>query len=364
MVLAIHFHSKDLFDNLLFNRAANVGAYGVQLFFVLSGFLITGILLKTRGEPGGLRKFYARRILRIFPLYYGALFAVFVVLPLFVTLDPGAKDIATKQGWLWAHLANWPAFRELWDRSSLFHLGHFWSLAVEEHFYLVWPALVMVLSNRGIVRLCIVLVAVGVTTRFLFATGHEWAAWSTFRKVDGLAVGSLLSVVIRGGYWLPSGRVMRWLTAILGTLSIAYLARPRRLNQYPPLEAIGETLIVCLFAIAVLAAVRGSCSQLLTAPWLMAFGRYSYGLYVIHGILRPALERLMPFPYGLQWQVLYYLLATGICFALAALSFHTFEAFFLRLKRFFDYGEKPGGAYASQFKQSINTTTQRKPARM
>src|SRR5688572_11214801 len=144
MVLMIHLYPKpfiaDTYPTLtaVFGRLIGAGSYGVELFFVLSGFLITGILLDTKHERRFLGKFYARRILRIFPLYYGALFIVIVILPLFVAFDAEAMAIVHRQLWLWTYLSNWPV-GSIWDDSSLFMLGHFWSLCVEEHFYVFWP---------------------------------------------------------------------------------------------------------------------------------------------------------------------------------------------------------------------------------
>ena len=118
------------------------GWCGVNLFFVLSGFLITGILLDTRDSPVFYRSFFARRVLRIFPLYYGVLFLGFVLAPL---LLPMPDAYGRHQLWLWTYLANFampfgkgePAF------------SHFWSLCVEEQFYLVWPFLVRRSGLRG-----------------------------------------------------------------------------------------------------------------------------------------------------------------------------------------------------------------------
>ena len=115
---------------------------GVDLFFALSGFLITGILLRARDQPSYFKNFYMRRALRIFPLYYAALIAIFVVLPYFVVIDtPAVQRVYDAQGWLWAYSEDVAIFvhnEDFFDPDWLW-VGHFWSLAVEEHFYLVWP---------------------------------------------------------------------------------------------------------------------------------------------------------------------------------------------------------------------------------
>src|SRR5258706_10368119 len=171
MVLMVHFYQRTLMEgiNPIFRiplaRIVGAGAYGVELFFVLSGFLITGILLDTKNKPGAFIKFYARRFLRIFPLYYGALAVVFLLLPRFIEFDKGANEISSHQIWLWTYFANWPSTKFIWDDSNLFLLGHFWSLSVEEHFYLLWPSVVFLCSNRALLRTCLALIALAAFSR-------------------------------------------------------------------------------------------------------------------------------------------------------------------------------------------------------
>src|SRR5204862_8030595 len=136
-----------------------------ELFFVLSGFLITGILLDTRAQTGALLKFYMRRILRIFPLYYGSLMALFWLLPLFVNFDAGAVNVQSQQQWLWLYLINFPGIDYIWDDSNLFLVGHFWSLCVEEHFYVLWPLFVFWQSRRTVMIAGAILMAVALIAR-------------------------------------------------------------------------------------------------------------------------------------------------------------------------------------------------------
>src|SRR5271163_3176422 len=123
------------------------GSYGVELFFVLSGFLITGILYDTHKEPHYFRNFYMRRFLRIFPLYYGVLALVFFVAPLIPSLrGPTLDFLVDRQSWAWLYAVNiYIAKHGEWSFS---YLDHFWSLAIEEHFYFFWPLVVFVLARR------------------------------------------------------------------------------------------------------------------------------------------------------------------------------------------------------------------------
>jgi peptidoglycan/LPS O-acetylase OafA/YrhL len=133
---------------------ANMGWVGVQLFFVLSGFLITGILLDEKGAPRQLHNFYMRRVLRIFPLYYAVLLVAFIVLP--ALGDRPAWSVANKSNeiWYWLYLVNW----DIPIEGGGGGLSHFWSLAVEEQFYLLWPLAVIALSRSALSRLCLVLI--------------------------------------------------------------------------------------------------------------------------------------------------------------------------------------------------------------
>src|ERR1700689_1878053 len=132
-------------------KAANYGTLGVDLFFVLSGFLITGILWDSKGDPQFFRNFYVRRTLRIFPLYYAVLAVLFVALPLVPALYPAPlAESAAHQQWVWTYATNfYLALKEQW---ALPYVSHFWSLAVEEHFYLAWPWVVLASSRTTLLR--------------------------------------------------------------------------------------------------------------------------------------------------------------------------------------------------------------------
>src|SRR5258706_11472560 len=155
MVMMVHFGGTTEHGitgaALWFSRLTGAGWCGVDLFFVLSGFLITGILYDAKGAPGGLRNFYARRVLRIFPLYYGTLVVLFVILPLLAPgPNPGLEKVAQQQGWLWLYLSNFAAvfIGDHTFAGGLVQAGDFWALAIEEQFYLVWPLVVLTL-RRG-----------------------------------------------------------------------------------------------------------------------------------------------------------------------------------------------------------------------
>jgi peptidoglycan/LPS O-acetylase OafA/YrhL len=177
---------------------------GVDLFFVLSGFLITGILLDARGRPRYFTTFYGRRTLRIFPLYFGLLAFAFLALPRLVPMtSPGDRRLLAHQAWLWTYATN---FKTMVTGHSVFvgdhvWLHHLWSLAVEEHFYVIWPFLVGLAPLSGVRRVCWACLAICPLIRVgLMGTSlPPIAAYcATFCRLDSLTIGGLLALFVRG----------------------------------------------------------------------------------------------------------------------------------------------------------------------
>ncbi len=358
LVLVIHFFSKELFVQqtsleLALGRLAGLGGYGVELFFTLSGFLITGILLDTRNTKNPLSIFYARRFLRIFPLYYLTLAVVFLVVPLFVPPDPGALELHKHQFWLWTYLANLPFLPWVWDDSSQFLLGHFWSLCVEEQFYLVWPFVVLYTRPSNLARICIAMAALSLTCRILDANSYasgfmSFAQWSTLKKLDGLALGSLLAVAQRHfPSRIPGSLFAKCVGVCLFVIILGVTSLPRSVQDGEVLAVLGS-VIVGFCAIVLLESTRSAPGELmyrtLSLPPLVFLGKYSYGLYVVHGVLRPQIKSSFNYLGLNEWmsipiaqQSLYYAYATTVSLALTYVVFHCFEKPFLNLKRFVGY---------------------------
>jgi peptidoglycan/LPS O-acetylase OafA/YrhL len=268
------------------------GWIGVTLFFALSGFLITGILLDDRGRPRALRAFYIRRFLRIFPLYYAFLILYFVALaPFFPELRaPFSRGI-----WYWLYLSNWT---DITPQQNLPGIGHFWSLAVEEQFYLVWPWLVVGLSSRGLARACLAVMVGAMAARIVLVGAHlptEYAYHWTLTRADALVAGALLAVAIRS----PRGRAaltlaMRPIGALLLAAVGALFAVTHGLNRLNPLmQTVGYSIIAGLSGLLVVAAATPPAPSARTGPGarFMAFlGKHSYALYVIHMPLKLVTE--------------------------------------------------------------------------
>jgi peptidoglycan/LPS O-acetylase OafA/YrhL len=322
-------------------KYCDFGERGVDLFFVLSGFLITGILLQTKSSPGYFKNFIVRRALRIFPLYFTAILICLFLLPNLMTTD--VFDLPrSNQAYLWTYTSN---IYMAWTNSWCFGpLDHFWSLAVEEHFYLVWPAVVFCLSSKALLRLTFVMVAVVGVARTAFALRPEFGlavdALTLFR-CDALALGAMLAVVMKNGLTAESvNRFAKWVLPVLALAGLIVVLSGKRWMGMP------HTLFGCLWlvvmAIVVTRTRSDRLSRCLRAPSLQWLGKYSYGMYVI----QLPLVTLLPMATVVSWLgwdalhplvggCAYVTILLGMTCALAFVSYHCLEKPFLNLKRWF-----------------------------
>jgi peptidoglycan/LPS O-acetylase OafA/YrhL len=335
----------------LLNVVVNAGWLGVQLFFVLSGFLITGILLDEKGAPQQLRNFYVRRVLRIFPLYYLTLFAILVLLPQFNIWLGGEESLRAAQPiWYWLFLSNWsiPVI------GGPGVLSHYWSLAVEEQFYLLWPFAILALSRRAFAALCIFLIVVSPLARALMIFHDlEFARWRayefTFARWDALAMGALLALTMRyREWWRQAVRVMR--PVLIGS-AVYMLGTIVVLHGYAPVDAgivfANQSVAALLFAAALYFAIFPAQQK---TPWqrflsnekLRTVGKYSYAIYVFHYPVIAALHPLWAKYCGGIEQVsstldtyARVLAVSVVSFLLAYCSWRLIEQPCLSLRRFF-----------------------------
>ena len=311
------------------------GWLGVDVFFVLSGFLITRILLDRKHLPASnfFGHFYLSRSLRIFPIYYATIL-LFLAIPLiFSELKGSGWDrFLSGQGWLWLHGQN--ALREIYrDQPILeydwFEFTHFWSLAVEEHFYLAWPFLVYVMSRNQLYGIALILTVVSLCLRaevLPSGTPIMAAVLSTPKFLSGLAIGGCVAQFLRSNA-RPSGAVA-WLLAVTALATIAgfYSGASGALSK-----AIASTCASTVTAAIIIATASAPTSPLargLSARWLVFLGTYSYGLYVYHYLLGPSFRKIpldrMPGGYtvGMALYIVGYLVAP---LGIAVLSFKYIE---------------------------------------
>jgi peptidoglycan/LPS O-acetylase OafA/YrhL len=336
-------------------QLAQAGWMGVDLFFVLSGFLITGILIETRTQAHYFRNFLGRRFLRIWPLYYLNLLVLLVLLPLVLPSVPAQlQGMQEKQVWFWLYGANWLFAME--GGFGTTSGGYFWSLAVEEQFYLLWPFVVYRLSDRALLRtsfalLCLSLVSRIVLANMGVATGSLYTM--TFTHLDGLAVGSCLAICSRSA--AMSARLARVLpiataVALLGLVAVWVVDRDFFFWS-KAMATYGYTFIAILSGALLIYVVQGGkagrLSRFFTNRFLTMCGKYSYALYLIHvpvaGLLFPltfrALDKLVPaMGYDAKFLV-FVVLAFVVSCGLSIVSWYVFEGPIMTLKRYFNYAE-------------------------
>jgi peptidoglycan/LPS O-acetylase OafA/YrhL len=329
----------------------DAGFAGVRLFFVLSGFLITDILLRARAEAEAagcgrarvLGAFYARRFLRIFPPYYAVLF---------LAAGLGLPQVRETLGWHLAYLSNVFAYRVGWPRT---YLGHLWSLAVEEQFYLAWPAVVLFAPPRRLPAVVLAAVGLAPASRLLFAAlGPEplRAGVVTFSCLDTLGAGALLALVWRAGGDSPSLRPwVRRVSLAVGAALLGGMLLSSHLNLSWLGRFAGKDLAYALVFLWLVDRAAegfgGAARHLLEARPVVYLGRISYGIYLYHEFV-PALVRLLEQGLGVG---LYFPAEMGVprlvavaaaTVPLAALSWHLFEKPLNGLKSKVPYVRKEG----------------------
>ena len=359
LVMALHFVNNAITPTNLVEWAAvkitNYGLWGVDLFFVLSGFLITGILVESKSAPGYFRNFFVRRALRIFPLYYGVLLVLLVLVPAATlqAIDPELIELRGLSGWLWAYLTN--VYLGPQTSFSIPYVSHFWSLAIEEHFYLVWPFLIWCLPNRTAMRVCVVLGSLALALRIGFtmaAPDQLYAGVLTPCRIDALCAGAWFALAARTEPRLTTARAML-VARVSGAAILALWAWHFALQAGEALVLPLRTTALAVFFGAMIygASYNDDLTHLragLRLGWLRHLGKYSYGLYVFHGMVAYGMHRYDMSAYFSSLTSIHTLgavlqisCAVGVSYALALVSFHVFESPFLSLKRWFEYRDRP-----------------------
>jgi len=353
LVLAIHSELSHFLptDSAQLRQLAKLmysGWTGVDLFFVLSGFLITGILLDTKHSPNRARSFYMRRVLRIFPLYYLGIALAAIIFVALHSLMNQAHATWTPYGWI-SFLLYWPnwwiAQRPL-DHSPF--MGHFWSLGVEEQFYLAWPWIVWKLDRKSLKLVCGVLIVGAFLLRlamlsYLADQSSRLVLMNTFTRMDTLIVGAFCAIAVREPKLLK--RVL-WISpfAIVACIVGMYWIDERIGEVYSRArytQLYGYSLLAFGYGACVLWAFVGNGSgkpldRVLRMAWLRWIGKYSYGIYVYHAIVFMFVGIWFA---GRPWYGNWLLHSIALCgfawllsFGVAWISYEAIEKRFLRLK--------------------------------
>jgi len=325
---------------------------GVDLFFVLSGLLLGGICLDNRGAANYFATFYMRRSCRIFPVYY-AWIGFWLVL---TAALPGFTNVFSPHFPAWPYLCYVQNFYMVARHSSgpLF-LTPTWTLAIEEQFYIVLPALIWFCPNRRVLGGTVAtLIGLACVTRIVaWATQPNWVdinyMW-TFARWDGLFIGVLGAILVRRWDLLgPRQHKWLWVSAAVMCLLASPLTSARVLGLGGELWAqIKPTLVGALYLIAILIVLSNRlCGRLLSFGPLMRVGAISYGTYLVHqGVLFLTLDSFGRYPEGAlqDWGIR--ILALAMTLAVAAISFRYFERPFIRFGHRWRYAERPVGIAA------------------
>ncbi|XVJ66894.1 MAG: acyltransferase [Lacibacter sp.] len=324
-----------------------LGWLGVDLFFVLSGFLITGLLLDAKGKNNYYRNFIVRRTLRIFPLYYFVLLICLIAVPLAFKslLSPDYGYYTKNQAWFWTYMQNW-----LFSTTGFPHnltLVHFWSLAVEEQFYLFWPLFVRICSSKSLLGFCFALMLLSFIFRIYigketgFVSPFEYVA--TLSRIDALLTGAVTAICIRYKkallekytFWFFMAAVIIFTTGILLAKSFFFL-------KLAPFYLAADVGFACL--LVYMLATNNETSpikKILSHRGFIFLGKYSYGLYVYHYILYLFLKdycikHIQVFVHN-YW-IAFFITGTLIIFIsvlVSIVSYRLLELPFLKLKKYF-----------------------------
>ena len=327
-VLMVLLHNTNRYPALHLNFISDNGWMGVDLFFVLSGLLITGILLDTKQSDGYFKNFYARRCLRIWPLYYSALLFMFVIVPLLRPSEAHTVFEARSSPW-WAYPIFLQNFLVPIPTAATGLLGVTWSLAVEEQFYLVWPLVVRFCSVRQLRTIAIAVICISPALRYYLSL-HQVVIYSnTFCRLDGLMAGALLAIVLRSEGFLPAKFVTRAGIVFLVAAPLALLIETFHARW------IGFSFVALAsvsFVYVALFSQHTWLRAILTNRFLVYTGTISYGMYLLQKIPLDAARtfHLDRHPFAALP------ITTVATYALATLSWNLLEKPFLKLKRFFE----------------------------
>ncbi len=313
------------------------GWAGVNLFFVLSGFLITGILLDTKDRGDYFRRFYYRRALRILPIYYAVLIALAVL--------SRAGLISRHASWSFLglsaiYLAN---VTELFGVPMQY--GVLWTLAIEEHFYLIWPTVVHRLSRKKVaIAGLLIFISCALLRYYYCLKGYDAGQGYTWLYADGLAFGAIIAAIARGTWGTRTA--MKTITAFMlaGSLAMFAVGAPGIFLASHRIGMVLRPTVLDLFfaGVVTLFLLLGTSrwQWLVNRRLLQFFGEISYGVYLIHMLIFDVVDRWLPASvasladtkWRFEFVLLRFCLGAGLTIAVAYLSRRHFEEFFLRLK--------------------------------
>ncbi len=338
-----------LYAHLLAADGSHLGHIGVRLFFVLSGFLITRLLLEARADARfapatALKSFYARRALRIFPPYFAVLAFVWLI---------GLESSKEVLAWHALYLSNfWYALQNEW---TPWVLCHTWSLSIEEQFYIVWPLVVLVAPRRSIAGICVGVIALSLVYRFYWPlTGTPSLSRDLLppASMDALAAGALLATHRSKGEARPQLAQKSWMPLLAASLMLLWIRPVPKTPMLEWLTWIGLEVVPLLPLTMLVSScsrgIGGYLGRFIECPPMTALGRVSYGVYLFHAIVLALVVKAQPWiPVNVSEQGPGRFLVAGAgTLIVASISWLAFEKPLNALKHYFPYIRSGGAAAA------------------
>ncbi len=332
-------------------RLSSIGWVGVDIFFVLSGFLITSILLRTKHEKNYFKNFYVRRSLRIFPLYFVFIAVILLLLP---KLDPDfTPEIPRALPFLLLYQQNWLMLISKIPLTT--YLAVTWSLAIEEQFYLIWPAVVYFTKKETLIKLSIGVILFSILARVLgilfwddMSQVSTFFYYNTFTRFEQLVFGGLLAAAFTEPLWiqrLKNISIPSFWVAFTAFLVLCFTAYPHMV----PLDeniwlVFGGYTLAAVFSAALVTILMthpetSMFRRLFQNKVLIFFGKYSYSIYLLHVpvilILLDVLWRTQL--RGWTMYLAYIVLTYAITVVGALITWNLLEKHMLNLKKYFEY---------------------------
>ena len=333
------------------NFIGSLGWMGVDLFFVLSGFLISRILIAGREQPHYFRNFYVRRALRIFPVYYAYLAIYYFVVIKFgiLNLDASRRDEASLAlPWLLFYGTN--ILIAIKGTFIVATLNHFWTLAVEEHFYLVWPWIVRKTKGENLLWACVGLVffAVGLRSTLLMNNVSGFTIHTlSLCRMDDFAIGAMGAILLGSGKIKALEKYLSIMFySLLALLIAGFLILRTGEAGNPWVQSVGYSIIGLFFLTLILKVISAPSSSSLRrffgSSWMCQLGKYSYAIYILQVPILVAIKRSFPtsnIGKLIEEPMMMAVAVSSLCLVLsiagAVISYHCFEKWFLRLKTLF-----------------------------
>ncbi len=323
------------------------GWIGVDLFFVLSGFLITRILIHTKYDRNYFKSFYYKRTLRIFPLYYLYLILCFFVIIPFTYPNATAFEqekirvAQDAQAWFFFYVSNIKQAMLGFFLGS--GLGHLWTLAIEEQFYIFWPMVVKVFSLKNLKRIGIIILFACLGLRIvLYIMGQTPVTLYSFTltRIDSLVMGGFIAFLYTEGRITDFKLVNRLLILFTAlTVTMLFFFGPRA-TGHPVVYTVGFTMIALMFTSLLTSLLQEKptfMKKIFSHGSLVFLGKYSYAIYIFHPLVRQVVLKVVGDPviyHGTQipWEIMFTIICSVVSVLVALVSWNLFEKWFLRLK--------------------------------